>query len=632
MFSLLAVAEPANAGDGAPLWQLGVITAFISIVAGAMTSLAMAYRAGRAPRLRRLVGRTEQLVGLPGWAAVPGFASIGAATLIITSATWDIGLHIDVGRDSGPLGTLAHYPLLFGLLGVFLMGILAIGLAPRDRRSSSPVAFNVPGLGLIPAASMLLLAGSSFGMLAFPLDDLWHRLFGVDVTLWGPTHVMIIGGTLGAGIGGALLLIEGALATGVNPFADGRGAKAAAARVLPALLAGVFLYFWTAVMAEFNWGVPQYRQVWQPMLLAFGGAQALVLARLLLGRGGTFAALLIWLPLQVGMSLVIGGPLKVTMPSTPLFIAEALIIEAVGLTALARRPVPFGVVAGLGIGTLGFAAEYAWSRIAMPLPWNAALLAEGLPVAIIAAIAGGALAATMAQAMRGELLPGRRSLGIASAAVLTFIVLGINASITGRPALTADMQISNVRMGAVPNHSEPQRVGDLTVRLSDPTIAERANWFYALGWQGGGRYLNDLVQQPDGSWKTTQPVPLQGRWKTMIRVHKGRDMMTAAIRFPEDKALGFAGFRADPQFTRAFMPDTTLLQIERKGDVPKWAWTVATIAVLSTNLLMVVLMGMVTFRLGRIRRTGGNVDAPPGLLVSSAVKALGRLGRPHPAR
>ncbi len=168
------MAEPANAGDGAPLWQLGVITIFISLVAGAITSLSMSYRAGRAPRLRKLVGGVERLVGLPGWAAVPGFASIGSAALIITSATWDIGLHIDVGRDSGPLGTTAHYPLLFGLLGVFLMGILAIGLAPRDRKSSSPVAFNVPGLGLIPAASMLLLAGSSFGMAAFPLDDLWH--------------------------------------------------------------------------------------------------------------------------------------------------------------------------------------------------------------------------------------------------------------------------------------------------------------------------------------------------------------------------------------------------------------------------------------------------------------------------
>ncbi|MBO9531829.1 MAG: hypothetical protein J7513_02525 [Solirubrobacteraceae bacterium] len=631
--SILAAAAPA-AGDGAPLWQLAVLTAFISAVAGGMASMSMAYRAGRAPRLRKLVGGVEALVGLPGWAAVPGFATIGCALMIITSATWDIGLHIDVGRDSGPLGTAAHYPLLFGLLGVFLMGILAIGLAPRERRKTSPVAINLPGLGLVPAAAVLLLAGSAFGMAAFPLDDLWHRLFGQDVTLWGPTHVMIIGGTISGGIGGALLLIEGALSAGVNPFAGGTGTKSRAARILPVLLAGIWLYFWTATMDEFNWGVPQYREVWQPMLLAFGAAQTFVIARLLIGKGGSFAALAVWLPVQVITSLVIGGPLKVTMPTTPLFIVEAVVVEAIGLTVLSRRPMSFGVAAGVGVGTIGFAANYLWTNIAYPLPWTPAIIAEGLPMAFVAALAGGALGAAMATALRGELLPGRRSLGVAALAVFTFIALGVNASITDRNPLTATLAVTNVRMGPTPNHDEPHKVGDVTVSLSDPSRAKDANWFYVLGWQGDGRYLNHLVQQPDGSWKTTQPVPLDGKWKTMVRLHKGRDMMTVAVRFPSDEAVGFPGI-AVPTATpmqRDFMSDTKLLQIERKDDVPSWAWTTATIAVLSTNLLMVLLMGLVSTRLGRIRRSGQTVDTPNGLLVDGAEKALGALGLAHPAR
>jgi hypothetical protein len=632
MSSILAAANPANAGDGAPLWQLGVITAFISIVAGSVASLAMAYRAGGARHARALVGRIESLVGLPGWAAVPGFGAIGCALLIITSATWDIGLHIDVGRDSGPLGTAAHYPLFFGLLGVFLMGILAMGVAPRECRLSSPVAMRVPGLGMVPAASVLLLAGSAFGMAAFPLDDLWHRLFGQDVTLWGPTHVMIIGGTLAGGIGGALLLLEGALAAGVNPFVGGKGSRSAAARILPVLLAAIFLYFWAAVMDEFNWGVPQYRAVWQPMLMAFGAAQTFVLARLLIGKGGSFAALAVWLPVQIGMSLVIGGPLKVTMPSMPLFVVEAVVVEAIGLTALVRSPLRLGLVSGLGIGTIGFASEYAWANLAMPLPWTPAILAEGIPVAIVAALAGGAIGATMAQALRGELLPGRQSLLVASAAVAAFIGLGINAAITGRPGVTATMQVTNLRMGATPNHTEPQQVGDLTVRLSDPQLGQDANWLYVLGWQGKGRYLDHLVQQADGSWKTTEPVPLDGTWKTMVRVHKGRDMVTAPIHFPADEAINFAGYEIPTSTgtTRAFMPDTSLLQIERKSGIPSWAWTAATAAVLSTNLLMIFLMGLISVRLGRIRRVGGHVDTPRGLLLEGAERALGRFGL-HPA-
>ena len=33
-----------------------------------------------------------------------------------------------------------------------------------------------------------------YAMIGFPLDDVWHRIFGQDVTLWGPTHLMMIGG------------------------------------------------------------------------------------------------------------------------------------------------------------------------------------------------------------------------------------------------------------------------------------------------------------------------------------------------------------------------------------------------------------------------------------------------------
>ena len=33
-----------------------------------------------------------------------------------------------------------------------------------------------------------------YALMGFPLDDIWHRIFGQDVTLWGPTHLMMIGG------------------------------------------------------------------------------------------------------------------------------------------------------------------------------------------------------------------------------------------------------------------------------------------------------------------------------------------------------------------------------------------------------------------------------------------------------
>lgn len=618
------VVAAATEGGGAPMGQLAIITAFTTTIAAITALVAMSYRRGGAPRLRRFVAWVEGLVGLPGWAALPGIGAIVAAFVIITGATWDIGLHIDEGRDEGPLGTAAHYPLLLGLFGAFLMGILAIGLAPRQRKKNSPVAINVKGYGAVPAAALMLLAGSAFGMAAFPLDDLWHRIFGQDVTLWGPTHTMIIGGTVGAGIGGVLLLIEGALAAGRKPFGEG----GLLVRPLPVLMAGVFLYFWAATTDEFNWGIQQYRQIWHPMLLSFGAAQALVLARILGGRGGAIGALLVWLPVQVAMSLIIGGPLEVTMPSTPLFLAEAIVIELIALTPLIRSRTKFGAAAGLGVGTIGFAATYGWTQIAMPKPWTTALLPEAIPVAIIAGVAGGVLSATMARALLGEISSENAKRSLWAGAVLpvaAFIALGFNAADTRTPeGVMATITTSNIREGSVPNHDEPQQVADVSVTLSDPSVADHPEWMVAMGWQGGGRYLNHLQRQADGSWKTTVPVPVEGRWKTMIRLHQDRNMMAAAIRFPKDPEIEFAGYALEPTVARPMINDHDLLQTERKDDGPTWAWRPASIIVLSLNLLMVVLLGFISYRIGRIPSQAARVETPSGSLIKLAAQARAR--------
>ncbi|MBJ7471312.1 MAG: hypothetical protein JHD16_08410 [Solirubrobacteraceae bacterium] len=622
----------AEAGGGAPIGQLAIVATVTTALALWTILTVLAYRRGEARRLRRLEDRVERLIGLPGWAALPGAGAVTCALVIILGATWDIGLHLDVGRDDGPLGTLAHYPLLFGLFGGFIMGILAIGMAPRDASKSSSVAFKTKNLGPIPVGSALLVFGATFGMAAFPLDDLWHRFFGQDVTLWGPTHTMIIGGTAGVGIGGVLLLIEGALAAGRNPFR----ANGIIRRPLPALLAGVFLYLWAATTHEFNWGVPQYRMVWQPLLLAFGAAQALVLARVLAGRGGALYAILWWAPIQLFMSLMIGGPLQVTMPAAPLFIAEALIIEAIAFRRDPSRPTLFGAGAGFAVGTLGFAAEYGWSQLVMPIAWTPAMLSEGLPVAIAAGVAGGLVGSLMAQALSGNVKPGRSPLVIAVASIAVVIGLGINAETTRNPSdLTAAMTLSNVREAQVPNHpaDEPQRVADLTVRFSDPSVTENAHWVSALGWQGNGRYLDALVEQPDGSWKTAQPVPLDAPWKTQVRVQSGRVMLSAPIHYPADPAVNFAGF---PEFTsvvRPFGPDAELMQVERREDAPDWAWTPAVVTVLSLNLLIIWLIGLACVRIGRLNGRPATAPAPRGLIerqAESLLRTVTRRGGVHP--
>src|SRR4051812_38625298 len=123
----------APAGDGAALGDIALVGGIISAATIAVLALIVGYRR-REPRL-------PQLLGIPGWAAIPGLLAIGAAVLAFMGAIWDIGVHIDKGRDSGPFGTPAHYPFMVGLVGVWLAGVLAVGLAPvrRDQASRSAV-------------------------------------------------------------------------------------------------------------------------------------------------------------------------------------------------------------------------------------------------------------------------------------------------------------------------------------------------------------------------------------------------------------------------------------------------------------------------------------------------------------
>ena len=72
-----------------------------------------------------------------------------------------------------------------------------------------------------------MAACGAFALAGFPLDDVWHRLFGQDVTLWGPTHLMLIGGAGMTLIGQAVLLPGGTAARG--PRVAGRAGPASAA-------------------------------------------------------------------------------------------------------------------------------------------------------------------------------------------------------------------------------------------------------------------------------------------------------------------------------------------------------------------------------------------------------------------
>jgi hypothetical protein len=137
---------------------------------------------------------------------------------------WDIQWHVRIGRD-----TFWIAPHLMTYAGVTLAGLLSFGMLALDTlRGGAPVA-RLRVAGLEGTRGFHLAAwGMALTVLAAPIDDLWHRLFGLDVTLWSPPHLL--------GIAGGVVNSWGCLLIARELYADG------AARLLGVAVAGAGLF------------------------------------------------------------------------------------------------------------------------------------------------------------------------------------------------------------------------------------------------------------------------------------------------------------------------------------------------------------------------------------------------------
>ena len=141
-----------------------------------------------------------------------------------------------------------------------------------------------------------MLVCGGIALLGFPLDAFWHALFGEDVTLWGPTHLFMIGGAGVSTLGLWMVMRQG--------FELGRPRKVARRghlRVAGALIIGLSTF-----QAEFDFGVPQFQLLYQPVLIAFAAGVALVCARSILGRWGAFQALGMFFVIRIALALFVG--------------------------------------------------------------------------------------------------------------------------------------------------------------------------------------------------------------------------------------------------------------------------------------------------------------------------------------
>ena len=596
---LITAAAEAPPAGGAAIGQIVIATVAANVIAGVLAWIGMAYRAGRPTPLQPLAKFSERVSGLPSWAAIPAATVTGALVIALFGMLWDISLHIADGRDEGPLANPAHYFILAGLFGVLAAGFLSMVL-PREKPSTT--AIRIRGDWYAPLGGVLITACGAFSLIGFPLDDLWHRLFGQDVTLWGPTHLMLIAGAAMTLVGLAVLLVEARRAqeTSTSPRLS-RGEPGWVASMRHVALPGAFLLGLSTFQAEFDFGVPQFRFVFEPMMVMLAAGAALVAARVWLGRGAAIGAALFFLAIRGLMALIVGPGFGEPTPHFPLYLAEAAIVELLALRLSARRPLAFGAAAGALIGTVGLAAEWGWSHVFMPIPWPEALLPEALLAGFACAMAGALIGAWIGARLSADELPAGRTPALRWAAVASAAVL---AGLTGWGLMKpAD---EGVRASVVLQEASgaPERTVNATVRIDPPV--EDPEWLTATAWQGGGLVVDRLERVGPGTYRTTEPIPVHGTWKSLIRLHEGRSLSGVPIFLPEDPAIPAKGVPAEPRFTRAFQADHEILQREQTGGSP------ALVALAYGAVIAIALsfLGLLAWGVHRVAGTGGGGEPP----------------------
>ncbi|OBB63436.1 MULTISPECIES: hypothetical protein [unclassified Mycobacterium] len=592
---LTFVAEAPARGAG--LNQVIGLSVAAVVIAAVMLWVGYAHRTHRIEWLTRVADKLGEKFHRPNWVALPVLIFTTFIICALFGFIWDVSWHIGNGRDPGPLANPAHYFIIIGLFGIFVAGMVSVVL-PFDK--PGPASVRITRNWHAPVGGLLMAGCGMYAMIGFPLDDIWHRIFGQDVTLWGPTHLMMIGGACFSLFSVLMLEREGE-AHEADEVTHGAFITFLRYLSFGGLFIGLSVY-----QIEFDFGVPQFRLVFQPMLIAAASALAAVAARMTMGRGAAIIAALFAIALRGAVAVVVGPILGAPINWFPLYLGPALVVELVALTPLIKRPVAFGAVSGLAVATVGLWLESLWIGAVYHYPWPTSMWGEALAMSVPVAALTGVCGALFGVVLTGQRLPSRGvGISVVAAAVL---VIGV-AVANGLHILVPGQNTATVTLTDLPSPAG-QRMVSADVMISPTTmVSDHPDWLTILSWQGRmqndrGLMIDKLAKVGPGHYRSTQPVPVWGDWKTLLRLQDGRTMTAVPIYEPADDAIPAPEVPALATSTRPFVLEVTILQRERDQSAPAWLFTAGGIVVLFLTLMVITAL---TWGAGRIN----NYDTLP---------------------
>jgi hypothetical protein len=235
-------------------------------------------------------------------------AAIGALAMPF-SGYWDIAWHHDQGRD----GLLS--PPHLGIYGGITLALISLTIGVWKAGGLKKIK-QFPALAFAIAAMIVQLSSA-------PLDELWHRVMGLDISVWAPPHDMLIFGAAFSYIGMA------AVQAAADPEGKSRSSRL---RIMTFGLSGLWIL--NAFLAEFEFAIPQWHisqsrpVALYPALLALALAATLMpAARLVSTRWSVTKMMAVFLVLRaLEISLYLPALHRATPNFPPLVLLPAAVV------------------------------------------------------------------------------------------------------------------------------------------------------------------------------------------------------------------------------------------------------------------------------------------------------------------
>ncbi len=142
---------------------------------------------------------------------VLGLTALLGAIIFLEGTSWDIQWHSYIGRDRTLIPP--HLMMLSGVALSGISGLLTVLIESWWARRNTLIAqYSVGFAGIFsgPLGAYMVGFTALTAAVAFPLDAYWHALYGIDVAIWAPFHVMFVASMGIVALGAAYMLSSAA--------------------------------------------------------------------------------------------------------------------------------------------------------------------------------------------------------------------------------------------------------------------------------------------------------------------------------------------------------------------------------------------------------------------------------------